>query len=211
MNVQQNFDRQSIETFVLKKHPKFRGDLPSGVSCEPKEVTSKIQDVLEVLVVDGNHENGSSKVELIRRLGHTVRWAVDGHQGLRMAATHRPDVVLLNIDLVPRDGCQVATHLRVDFPIENILIIGVATTAHKTLRQRCVQAGIDLVIESPIDGDVLEILLLLECVRLHRVRKVELTQLAKSNSCKGDPPADPENGWLMSIQMRSQTNSYLVH
>ena len=170
MNALQNFKTRWIETFVSKKQASLHGELISAMSSGLSEGTPGISDVLEVLVIDGSYETGHAKVEMIHRLGHAARWAGDGHEGLRMAVEHRPKAVMLNIKLPALNGYEVAKHLRTDFPNKNILIIGIAASGDNIPRQRCDQAAIDLVLQAPIDSEVIETLFLLECVRQNRLR-----------------------------------------
>jgi CheY-like chemotaxis protein len=90
-----------------------------------------------------------------------------------VAAAWHPDVVLLDMDTPLMDGCQVAKHLRSDYLSEDCLIIAFAQCVDDARREPCLEAGIDLLLSKPVDRDVVETLLMLECVRVNRRRARE--------------------------------------
>ena len=137
---------------------------------------------LRVLVVNDEQESGDALARLVRRWGHAARVAFDGLAALRVAAAQNPDVVLLDIEMPFIDWCQVARHLRLGFPRKDCLIIGVSRRADDEHRQKCIEAGIDLLLIKPVDPSVVEILLLLECERVNRSQIDNAACLAKKGS-----------------------------
>jgi CheY-like chemotaxis protein len=127
--------------------------------------------MLRVLVVDDEQESAHSLAELVRHWGHIPRTACAGHAALRTAARQHPDVVvLLNVEMPFMDGCRVSRQLRCDFPRKDCLIIAVTDQADDECRQEYSESGIDLVLVRPANLEVLETLLLLECVHVNRSR-----------------------------------------
>ena len=126
--------------------------------------------VLNVLVVDAEQDLANSLVRQVTYGGHAAHSALNGCTALREAAARHLDVVLLNMDLPLIDGCQVARQLRSDCLSEDCLVIAFAGRADDARRIRCTKAGIDLVLIKPVDQDVVETLLMLECVRVNRQR-----------------------------------------
>lgn len=126
--------------------------------------------VLQVMVVDDEQHTADTLTGLVRRWGHAARLAYDGLAALRVAAAQDPDVVVLDLEMPFMDGCQVARHLRLDFPNKECLIIAVMEQADDVRRQQCIEAGIDLVLIKPIDPGVVETLLLLEAELVNRSR-----------------------------------------
>ncbi len=121
--------------------------------------------LLRVLIVDGQ-SRAVANAEMIGGFGHAVEMAQDGITALRMAANNRPDAVLLSVDLRSREACDVARHLRLDFPERSPLIIGFASYANSLMRWRCLQAGMHLVLEAPLNAEAIETVLLFECARV---------------------------------------------
>jgi len=136
--------------------------------------------MLRVLVVDHQQDLADALVEQVHHLGHTARVAFNGMAALRVAAAQNPDVLLLGMEMPFLDGCQVARHLRVDFPRKECFIIAITERADDTRRQHCIEAGIDLVLTKPVDPLVVETLLLLECERVNRCRVLQADNNLKS-------------------------------
>lgn len=121
---------------------------------------------LKVLIVDDDKCRVAVNAEIISGLGHSIELARDGITALRMAAANRPDAVLLNTNLRGSDECDVARHLRSDFPQQPPLIIGFASHITSLMRWRCVKAGMDMVLAAPLNVEAIETVLLFECAKL---------------------------------------------
>ena len=131
--------------------------------------------VLRVLVVAAEQSSANAFLRQVRYAGHGAHAAPDGLAALRVAAAWHPDVVLLDLETPLMDGCQVAKHLRSDYLSEDCLIIAFAQCVDDARREPCLEAGIDLLLSKPVDRDVVETLLMLECVRVNRRRVRRLT------------------------------------
>ncbi len=160
--------------------------LPKPIRVGEISPTRLPPNFLNVLVVDGESVRGIANSEMISDLGHAVELAQDGITALRMASAKRPDVVLLNADLRCLDGCNVTSHLRSDFPEPTPLIIGFATHTDRLMRRQCVNAGMDLVLEAPLNLEAIETLLLLECARL--VVEKEAASMSHSRPSQAQVP-----------------------
>ena len=66
----------------------------------------------QVLVVDDNRDAANTMALLLRKWGHEVNMAYDGHEAVTAAETHKPDLILLDIGLPGRDGYEVARLIR---------------------------------------------------------------------------------------------------
>ena len=131
--------------------------------------------VLRVLIVAAEQGSANAFLRQVRYAGHGAHAAPDGLAALRVAAAWHPDVVLLDLETPLMDGCQVAKHLRSDYLSEDCLIIAFAQCVDDARREPCLEAGIDLLLSKPVDRDVVETLLMLECVRVNRRRARRLT------------------------------------
>ncbi len=128
---------------------------------------------LRVLVVDAERNSANAFLSQVRYAGHDAHAAPDCRAALRVAAAWRPDVVLLDWDTPLLDPCQVAKHLRSRHLSHDCLIIAFANRTDEMLRKPCVEAGIDLLLSKPADPEVVETLLMLECIRVNRRRSRE--------------------------------------
>ena len=144
---------------------------------------------LKVLIVDDDKRRAAANAEIISGLGHSLELAGDGITALRMAAANRPDAVLLNTNLRGPDECKVARHLRSDYPDQPPLIIGLASRTKSLTRWRCVKAGMDMVLEAPLDAEAIETVLLFECAKLTVEKNSDSsTRLQRRRVCI---PAEP--------------------
>jgi CheY-like chemotaxis protein len=106
-----------------------------------------------ILLIEDNEQNRYLANFLLRRRGHTVLEAKTGIEGLALAATARPDLILLDIQLPGMDGHAVASALKGDPGLKAIPIIAVTSYAMVGDREKCLAAGAEGYIEKPIDPD----------------------------------------------------------
>jgi PAS domain S-box-containing protein len=111
------------------------------------------------LVVDDNRDSGESMCALLRVWGHDVRRAADGAEALKLAAEHRPEVVLLDIGLPGMDGYEVASRLR-ELRLEpEPALVAMTGYGRDEDRRRSAAAGFDHHLVKPLDPDELAALL----------------------------------------------------
>ena len=65
-----------------------------------------------ILYIEDNPDNMLLVQTVLEMRGYRFLWAPDGYQGIEMAATHKPDLILLDINLPDIDGYGVARRLR---------------------------------------------------------------------------------------------------
>lgn len=105
------------------------------------------------LLIEDNEQNRYLATFLLERNGFTVTAASDGLRGIELAATTRPAIILLDIQLPAMDGYAVARALRRNVALEKVPIIAVTSYAMPADREKAVAAGCDGYIEKPIDPD----------------------------------------------------------
>jgi two-component system CheB/CheR fusion protein len=112
-----------------------------------------------ILVVDDNRDSAESLAMYLRLLGNDVRTAHDGRLGLEVAASYRPDVVLLDIGLPEMSGLEVCGRMR-ELPGEpRPLIVALTGYGQDRDRRRTEQAGFDAHLVKPLDFGTLQELL----------------------------------------------------
>lgn len=110
---------------------------------------------LSVLVIDDSPDTVESLSELLAIAGCTVRGALGGEEGLRLAADEPPDVVLLDIMMPGMDGCEVARRLVSRAAGKPPLLVAVTGCATDRDRARTTAAGFDLHLVKPVDPALL--------------------------------------------------------
>jgi two-component system, cell cycle response regulator DivK len=96
-----------------------------------------------ILLVEDNEMNRDMLSRRLTRRGFEVIIAVDGKQGLLMANTATPDLILLDLSLPEMDGWEVLHHLKLDTTMKKIPVIALTAHALVTDRDRALKAGFD--------------------------------------------------------------------
>jgi CheY-like chemotaxis protein len=116
-------------------------------------------DRLRVLVVEDNRDSAQGLRLFLEMLGHEVRVAFTGLDGVKIADEWRPDVVLCDIGLPGLDGYGVADELRrrsISSHVRLIAITGYGTDEEK---ERSRQHGYHAHLTKPADPATLRSLL----------------------------------------------------
>ncbi|WP_254511441.1 hybrid sensor histidine kinase/response regulator [Anatilimnocola floriformis] len=109
-----------------------------------------------VLVVEDNVDAADSLSLLLRLHGHEVQVARTGPSAVEIAATWRPDVVLLDIGLPQMDGYQVAKRLRALPNFAEVVICAVTGfTPSDADRQRQEETGFNHYYIKPLSVETL--------------------------------------------------------
>ncbi|HVF33726.1 MAG TPA: response regulator [Candidatus Saccharimonadia bacterium] len=137
----------AVETPVRELEPAA----PAAESVAPGAVT--------VMVVDDNVDGADSIAMLLRILGYIVHVAYEGNAALGLAASVRPDLVLLDIGLPGIDGYAVAARLRAQQSSSRMLLVAMTGYGTDADRARTRDAGFDAHLVKPVEPRVLEALL----------------------------------------------------
>lgn len=105
----------------------------------------------KILMVEDNEINRDMLFRRLQRKGYEVITAVDGEQGVAMARSAEPDLVLMDMSLPVLDGWE-ATRILKAMP-ETCAIPVIALTAHAMAgdQQKAMEAGCDDYDTKPID------------------------------------------------------------
>jgi len=107
----------------------------------------------KVLVIEDNEQNLYLVRFILERSGYEVFAAMDGQSGIETAASLKPDLILLDIQLPIMDGYAVAHKLRMNPDLAGTPIIAVTSYAMPGDREKVMEAGCNAYIEKPIDPD----------------------------------------------------------
>jgi CheY-like chemotaxis protein len=112
-----------------------------------------------VLVVDDDVDGAEAIGELLRDYGHEVATAHNGAQALTHARLHRPDVVLLDINMPDMDGYDIARRMRSELGLGGALLVALSGDGEDRHRRLAREAGFDQHVTKPVDASKLEELL----------------------------------------------------
>ncbi len=121
-------------------------------------------DDLRVLIVGANSKDFECMVRHIGQWTRNLQVACDGLAALRIAASQHPQVVIVQLELPWMSGCELARHLRTDFPKSDALIVGLVKAEDSKLRQFSILSGVDILLVESDYLASLETLLVLECI-----------------------------------------------
>jgi len=104
-----------------------------------------------LLLVEDNDLNRDMLSRRLEKMSYDVLLAVNGQEGVEMARTHAPDLVLMDINMPVMDGWE-AVRLLKDAP-ETCTIPVIALTAHAMTsdRDRADEIGFDDYATKPVD------------------------------------------------------------
>ena len=112
----------------------------------------------KILIVEDNHQNRCLMVDILRVHGYEILEARDGMEGLKMAQLHKPDLILLDMQMPVMDGLEAARLLKANPETRGIRILAVTSFAMKGDRERILAAGCDEYMAKPIDTRQLPVL-----------------------------------------------------
>ena len=112
-----------------------------------------------VLIVEDNPQNMLMMHDLLEVQGYEVLQACSGRQGWDLAREHRPDLIVMDIQLPDVSGLEVTKWLKADANLKSVPVIAVTAFAMKGDRELMLRMGCDGYVSKPISvPDFLRIL-----------------------------------------------------
>ena len=105
----------------------------------------------KILLVEDNEMNRDMLSRRLERRGFAVVMAVDGAQGVSMAQTENPCLILMDMSLPVMDGWTATRTLKSADATRGIPIIGLTAHAMAGDREKCMEAGCDDYDTKPIE------------------------------------------------------------
>ncbi|QPN61370.1 response regulator [Synechococcus sp. CBW1002] len=123
---------------------------------QPVRGTMAESHPLRVLVADDNAVNRRVCELVLRRLGYTPSFAVDGEEAVTMQATEQPDLILMDLHMPRLDGLEATRRIRSSSgdPIHPWILAVTADVAPSTGRAALTD-GINDFLSKPIETDAL--------------------------------------------------------
>ena len=105
----------------------------------------------KILLVEDNEMNRDMLSRRLQRRGYEVLVAVDGEQGVAMARSERPALVLMDMSLPGIDGWEATRQLKADAATRGTPVIALTAHAMAGDREKCLAAGCDDFDTKPVD------------------------------------------------------------
>ncbi|HEV8129933.1 MAG TPA: response regulator [Acidobacteriota bacterium] len=105
----------------------------------------------KILLVEDNEMNRDMLSRRLERRGYRVAIALDGEQGVAMAGSEAPDLVLMDMSLPVLDGWEAARRLKAVPETRAIPIIALTSHAMVGDREKAIEAGCDDYDTKPVE------------------------------------------------------------
>jgi two-component system cell cycle response regulator DivK len=103
-----------------------------------------------VLIVEDNELNMKLFHDLLEAHGYDTLQTKDGMEALKLARQHRPDLILMDIQLPEVSGLEVTKWIKEDDELRSIPIIAVTAFAMKGDEEKIREGGCEAYIAKPI-------------------------------------------------------------
>jgi two-component system cell cycle response regulator DivK len=102
-----------------------------------------------ILVVEDQEDNRRIIRDLLMSVGYELIEALDGAEGVRLAESERPDLILMDIQLPVLDGHEATRRIKQNPALRQIPIIVVTSYALSGDDQKAMAAGSDGYVAKP--------------------------------------------------------------
>jgi CheY-like chemotaxis protein len=106
-----------------------------------------------ILLIDDQPFFLTLQQSMLQRHGYRVLAASDGPEGLAMAKQHKPDLILLDIEMPGMDGFTVCETLKQDRALRKIPVIILTQTQAPKLNEKAFRAGAEITILKSVAGE----------------------------------------------------------
>jgi CheY-like chemotaxis protein len=105
----------------------------------------------KILLIEDNEMNRDMLSRRLQRKGHEVLIAVDGIQGVELAQSQNPDLILMDMSLPVLDGWEATQQLKGLPETSSIPIIALTAHAMAGDREKCLEVGCDDYDTKPVE------------------------------------------------------------
>ena len=122
----------------------------AGEAIKQRRKMSPAESKPVVLVIEDNPDNMlTTRVLLTDEF--TVIEAADAMKGIELAGKHKPDLILMDIELPGMDGIEAFKAIRNDIRLQDIPVIALTASAMSSERETILAHGFDAYIAKPFD------------------------------------------------------------
>ena len=108
-----------------------------------------------VLLVEDTEDNRQIIRDLLTKAGYEMIEALDGEAGVAMAVEHRPDLILMDIQLPLLNGYEATRRIKANPALKHVPIIAVTSYALSGDEAKARAAGCDGYVAKPFSPRVL--------------------------------------------------------
>ena len=104
-----------------------------------------------ILIVEDNDKNMKLARDILQAKGYATLEAVNGEDGVRLALAHKPDLVLMDIQLPDINGIEAFGRIRANPGTAAIPVVAFTASVTVNDRSRITGAGFNAFISKPIN------------------------------------------------------------
>jgi len=105
----------------------------------------------KILIIEDNELSRDMLIDRLLSRGYEVASATDGAQGLAMAESEQPDIILMDLSLPGIDGWQLTGQLKAQDSTKAIPVLALTAHAMTGDREQALAAGCDDYDTKPIE------------------------------------------------------------
>jgi two-component system cell cycle response regulator DivK len=105
----------------------------------------------KILLVEDNEMNRDMLSRRLARNGFEVAIAIDGGQGVAMATSEKPDLILMDMSLPVLDGWEATRRVKADATTKAIPVIALTAHAMAEDKEKSLAAGCDDFDTKPVE------------------------------------------------------------
>ena len=105
----------------------------------------------KILLVEDNEMNYDMLSRRLKRRDYEVVIATDGGQGVEMAKSETPDLILMDMSLPVLDGWEATRQVKADEATKDCPVIALTSHAMDGDREKALEAGCDDYDTKPVD------------------------------------------------------------
>ena len=106
---------------------------------------------MKILYVEDNDDNVYMLKNRLSRAGFTVIVATGGAQGVAMATSEQPDLILMDLTLPDIDGKEATRRIKADPATKHIPVVALTANAMSGDREKALAAGCDDFDTKPVE------------------------------------------------------------
>lgn len=106
-----------------------------------------------ILVIEDNASSLELMIYLLESFGHMPFHARNGEEGLQVARSERPDLILCDVQLAAMDGHEVCRRLKADPVLRSIPLVALTAYAMVGDREKMLAEGFDGYLSKPVNPE----------------------------------------------------------
>ena len=123
-----------------------------------KRPPSAQQRVHRIVIAEDNLDQVHSLSFMLKEMGHSVDFAINGYVAYDVVRRFRPDTVILDLGLPGVTGYEVAAQIKRDPELAGIRLVALTAYSDEKYRERAKEVGFDAYYVKPVSFQELETL-----------------------------------------------------